>query len=344
MEEILQLLSKVPGLKESVGMDKAMSFVRLASRLKDEILLAQDSMHDPSLAPTDIPEHVRSFLGGATDMPDAFVSGCWEAFSETIWTYEEDGSSAGKDAKMFREFGLDHHLSARTLFPSTRTCTSPGCTNRTLLRAKDGLSKVVLFTLSDGACATYAGHLHCTNCGTNYYNNYSTRDGVRTYYSGVPDAIQVGAHQYVEREVLSLFIGLMLISWTSATNCARIYDTCLSKPENRPDHPDWPPERSFKLRMEHVWDGFLLLSLLEDYEERKAVLCVPNTGGQSDRFTEAIRERNERIRLCGQPEWSHHCDKCMRVWNEGDVMSEHRNQPPASQLTLFSLQRSYMSS
>jgi hypothetical protein len=43
-------------------------------------------------------------------MPDEFVSGCWSAFSETIWTYDNDGTSSGKDAQMFREFGLDHLL------------------------------------------------------------------------------------------------------------------------------------------------------------------------------------------------------------------------------------------
>ncbi|KAF7372143.1 hypothetical protein MVEN_00073200 [Mycena venus] len=322
MEEVYQFLSRVPGLKEAVGMDKAMAFVRFASRLKDEIILAQKSTYDPSQAPSELPEHVRSFLGGATDMPEDFVSGCWTAFSQTIWTYEKDGSSAGKDAKMFREFGLDHLLSARMLFPPAKTCTMPGCLNKKLLRDKDGLSKVVLFTLSDGACATYAGHLHCPDCRTTYHNNYSVHERVCTYYQGVPDAIQVGAHQYVEREVLSLFVGLMLISWTSATNAARVYDTCLSKPENRPDHPDWPPERSFKLRTKHVWDGFLILSLLEDCEERNAVLQVPNDGEQSACFKEAIRERNAHIRLCGQPEWSHYCDKCMRVWREGDDLKK----------------------
>ncbi|KAF8189583.1 hypothetical protein K438DRAFT_1551580, partial [Mycena galopus ATCC 62051] len=72
----------------SVGMDKAMSFVRMAARLKDEIIVAQPSSYDPSTAPSELPEHVRSFLSGATDMPDEFVAGCWLVFSQTIWTYE----------------------------------------------------------------------------------------------------------------------------------------------------------------------------------------------------------------------------------------------------------------
>jgi hypothetical protein len=59
-----------------------------------------------------------------------------------------------------------------------------------------------------------------TECKTTYNNNYSVRDGIHTYYAAIPGAIQVREPQFVEREVLSLFIGLMLISWTSATNAA----------------------------------------------------------------------------------------------------------------------------
>ncbi|KAJ7921546.1 hypothetical protein B0H13DRAFT_2415239, partial [Mycena leptocephala] len=289
MDEVHDFLRKIPGLAESISMEKAMAFVRLAARLKDEIILAQKSTYDPSNAPSDLPENVKSFLGCATDMPDEFVSGCWAAFSETIWDYNEDGTSAGKDAEMFREFGFDHLLSARTLFPPNKHCTTPGCLNRNLLKDKDGLRKVVLFTLNDGACATYSAHLYCSHCNTSYQNNYSVRDGIRTYYSGVPDAIQVGEHQFAEREVLSLFIGLMLISWTSATNAARVYDSYLSKPESRPTYKDWPPSHSFKLRTEHVWDGFLILSLLEDHEERTKILRVPHDGEQKTRFNDAIR-------------------------------------------------------
>ncbi|KAJ6564878.1 hypothetical protein DFH09DRAFT_1475350 [Mycena vulgaris] len=272
MDEVLQFLSKVPGLKEAIGMDKAMAFVRLAALLKDEIILAQKSSYDPSTAPNELPEHVRTFLGGATDMPDQFVTGCWAAFNQTIWAYEAVGSSSGKDAQMFRDFGLDHLLSARMLFPPSKTCTTPGCLNTSLLREKDGLAKVVLFTLSDGACATYAGHLHCRQCRTNYYNNYSVRDGIRTYYADVPAAIQVSQHHFIERE-----------------------------PETCPEHKDWPPERSFKMCTEHVWDGFLILSLLEDYEQRDRVLSVPDTGEQSVRFTEAMPENGRIIatNACG---------------------------------------------
>jgi hypothetical protein len=36
---------------------------------------------------------------------------------------------------------------------------------------------------------------------------------MRTYYRGVPDVVHVGDHQFIERKVLNLFVGLMLNSW-----------------------------------------------------------------------------------------------------------------------------------
>jgi len=50
-------------------------------------------------------------------------------------------------------------------------------------------------------------------CNTNYHHDYSVKNDVRTYYKGVPDVIEVGDHQFAEREVLNLFAGLMLVSW-----------------------------------------------------------------------------------------------------------------------------------
>ncbi|KAF8182762.1 hypothetical protein K438DRAFT_1767198 [Mycena galopus ATCC 62051] len=49
LDEVFQFLSQVLSLKESVGMDKTTSFVRMpAARLKDEIIVAQPSNSDPS--------------------------------------------------------------------------------------------------------------------------------------------------------------------------------------------------------------------------------------------------------------------------------------------------------
>ncbi|KAJ7351332.1 hypothetical protein DFH08DRAFT_957652 [Mycena albidolilacea] len=301
-----------------------MEFVRLAARLKDAILTAQPPSHDASQPPDEIPAGIRTFLGSAIDIPIEYIDGCWKAFGNLVWTYNENGKTTGTDAEAFKNFGLDHLLSAHMLFPPTRYCTSPRCSNRKMLRDKDGASKVVLYTLSDALKFPFGkSQRPPEGCHARYYPNYVVRDGIRTYYDKIPDAIQVGEHQYVDRTVLKLFLNLMLISWTSATNGARVYDTSLSQPESFPDHPDWM-ETSFKLRPEHVWDGVIILSLLEDHEARTATLQVPHTGDQRDRFTAAMEERNTRIQLCGQPEWGHCCNKFLRVWEtDGKIRKIH---------------------
>ncbi|KAF8867685.1 hypothetical protein BD779DRAFT_1408333, partial [Infundibulicybe gibba] len=172
------------------------------------------------------------------------------------------------------------------LFPPTSVCQNQVCPNyhQGLLRTKDKPRNVVLYTIT-GAHAAISVHLMCHQCSTNYHHNFSVHGGLRTYYGGVPDIIQIGEHQFVEQAVLNLFTGMMLVSWTSATNGARIYNTCLSHPENKPS--GWPFD--FKLRSEHVWDGFIILSLLEDFDRWDDILMVPHTGDQKDRFTFAMQ-------------------------------------------------------
>ncbi|KAF8217995.1 hypothetical protein K438DRAFT_1747239 [Mycena galopus ATCC 62051] len=163
--EIHAQLSKIPGLCESIGMEKAMQFVRIASRLKDSITVAQPPRHDATEPPELIPDEIHKFLAGATEMPADFVDGCWKAFRSLIWAYDENGKTKGADAEAFKKHGLDHLLSSRMLFPPTYYCTTPGCVNTGLLRDKDAASNVVLYTLSDGACPTFAHHLSCSGTG-----------------------------------------------------------------------------------------------------------------------------------------------------------------------------------
>jgi hypothetical protein len=106
----------------------------------------------------------------------------------------------------------------------------------------------------------------------------------------------------------------------SATNCARTFELA----QARRDPADFGGDGwqfGSTLTTENVWDGFVLLALLEDHSERHARLQLPHTGKQKDRFTEEMVKRNERIICEGQPEIAHYCDKCMRTYRTdgGDV-------------------------
>jgi hypothetical protein len=57
-------------------------------------------------------------------------------------------------------------------------------------------------------------------CNTSYHANYSVTGGVRNYYAGVPEVVQVGEHQYIERKVVEMFVNLMLISWYVCAWCS----------------------------------------------------------------------------------------------------------------------------
>ena len=50
-------------------------------------------------------------------------------------------------------------------------------------------------------------------CQTNYHHNFKVKDGVRTYYDGIPLIIQVGEHQFAEKRLIQLWITMMLVSW-----------------------------------------------------------------------------------------------------------------------------------
>ena len=105
---------------------------------------------------------------------------------------------------------------------------------------------------------------------------------------------------------------------TSATNAARIYNSWLSQNRNDTLIHGTTGTTSFtgsseselesdslkielpSLRPEHVWDGFTILSLLEDLESRapKAFLSVPHGGNQRSRFDRSTVNSIDPLEIC----------------------------------------------
>ena len=69
------------------------------------------------------------------------------------------------------------------------------------------------------------------------------------------------------------------------------------------------------LTTDHIWDAFIILTLLDLHERNSTQLRVPHIGNQKDRFTAAMEERNLYVIQYGQ---GHFCKKCMRTWDEPD--------------------------
>jgi hypothetical protein len=60
-------------------------------------------------------------------------------------------------------------------------------------------------------------------CQTNYHHNFQVKNGVRTYYDGIPSIIQVGEHQFAEKRLVQLWITLMLVSWQVSESNVILY-------------------------------------------------------------------------------------------------------------------------
>jgi hypothetical protein len=228
-------------------------------------------------------------------------------------------------------------LVPNSIYPLVHFCTMVGChrTGRGLALNKAEQRQAVLYTLDKGALPVWSVHLYCEGvdpivcyhglykcstslleCKVNYHHNfYVPHGGQRHYFSTTPDVIQVGDHQFVETKVINLWIGMMLMSWTSATNCARLYNSSLSSSQAFPSGWSFGSE----LKSDHVYNGFMILSLMEDATTRREQLVIPHAGLDKDRFKQAIQARNTRMRLYNQPEIRHYCKKCTRFLSRGEI-------------------------
>ncbi|KAF8229572.1 hypothetical protein L208DRAFT_1286352 [Tricholoma matsutake] len=294
MQEILALNQKHPEL----SLQQILWFITLALKMKNDIILAQPT-HIPSSDPPDIlPPSITLFLGNSCGISEICVTSCWEALRSTVW-YESDSFKDSSE-------NLD------TLYPPHHTCTNASCpwsqTGKLLKQVEQ--RQGVLYTFAQGAQPICSVHLYL--CNMKYHHNL---DGTCTYYDGaIPDAIQVGEHQFAEQQLIQMWITSMLLSWTSATNCTHQYNHTLAGSE---PPVGWP--FGFAVTTEQVWDGFIILALLEDCQQWSKVLEVPHTGAQKDRFTAALRWCNLRFHLHGQPESQHYCHKCLCIYKSKKV-------------------------
>ncbi|KAJ7226864.1 hypothetical protein GGX14DRAFT_627313 [Mycena pura] len=237
-----------------------LNFLRLAALLKRDIDLAQPASQDSRVAPAHLPESVSLFLSRATGLLLEDVPALWSVFKEEVWVIETDSERAQLEETTFRMYGWPLGITSLTVYPPTMVCTTADCPKSSVLKRAEQ-RQVVVYTLAHGARPAWSVHLACSHCRTNYHNNFSVHAGMRTYYPGVPDLIQVGEHQFAELKLVNMWISSMLLGWFSATNCAKLYDLALSD-RAKLETGGW--QFGLKLTPNHIWDGFVIKSLLDD--------------------------------------------------------------------------------
>jgi hypothetical protein len=134
----------------------------------------------------------------------------------------------------------------------------------------------------------------------------------RFYYDNPPDILQIADHQFMEHCLIDMWRTSTNIAWVSFANCAAVYLNTHKATKNDNIPESW--KFKGKLDGKNVAHAFILLALLEDHQQRNTILQVPHSGLQSECYKAAMRERNDWIRLYGQPELHHRCQKCVREY------------------------------
>ncbi|PBK95017.1 hypothetical protein ARMGADRAFT_1045269 [Armillaria gallica] len=156
----------------------------------------------------------------------------------------------------------------------------------------------ILFTMSHGPVPIWVIHFTCYGCKQIYHHNYYVKNSMRFYYDIIPDIIQIGDHQFVEKRLVESWRLSMNLAWVSASNLANIYTQTHCRNLELPS--DWTIGAI--LSHQHVYTGIICLSLWEDNDGRRSILSVPHTAGKT--MTAVIMDGN----CLGRPKCKHpHC-------------------------------------
>ncbi|KAJ7078210.1 hypothetical protein C8R44DRAFT_896024 [Mycena epipterygia] len=294
-------------------------YIELIGLLKPTPALAYiQPSHQPAAPPLTLPANVHEFLKASFDnVPDETAKLAWETFRDLAWSFkpmsEEQTANRIKHVKPFLTHGLEHNIGVYSVSPPTRVCLDPACRqplfgNPSVLRDRELVEpkayRITLLTLELGAMPGYATSCYCHNCHTRYYPNYYVHDKatMRTYYvqDNIPEFIHSAEHFYTSADLCELFANMMATAWcTSGTNCARIYNTSISKTSLEPFLPTiWP-------------------SLQMDVVDREDFLELAHDApSQAERLRPALEARNIRMAGTGQDEWNHICDLCCYIYKE----------------------------
>ncbi|KAJ7037282.1 hypothetical protein C8F04DRAFT_1257200 [Mycena alexandri] len=332
-QKICDTLKSHPEVADTFTHTDVVKYIELIGLLKPTPALTYlQPSYQISVPPPTLPGNVHEFLRASFQVDDETAKLAWEIFREIAWAFkpgpEEQRANRIKHVKLFLLYGVEQRIGVYSLCPPTRICLDPECRrplhsdpsvfrDRELVEPTD--YPVTLFTLDLGAVPGYSTSCYCRNCHTRYYPNYyvHAQATTRTYYlqDDIPEFIHSAEHFYTSADLCELFANMMATAWTSGTNCARIYNTSISKHVLEPLMPtDW---LSLQMDVDNVYNSFFLHALLLDHHERDAIFELEhNAPSQAERLRPALEARNIRMAGPGQEEWNHFCDLCCYIYQD----------------------------
>ncbi|EPQ54160.1 hypothetical protein GLOTRDRAFT_44279 [Gloeophyllum trabeum ATCC 11539] len=328
LSEISRILADSPELSNVLTYDDLTRFIDIVRWKREDIASVQPSFI--SGPPEYLPTAYHHFFAAAFSLGQDEVQLLWTKLRILAWGSEDDTQDGELESRakalipLFLKHALQYDIGFYNFRPPARVCTDSHCDRE--LRSMPGIFrprelteplsyKAVYFSKDLGPMPVWCTSLYCRHCNTRYYPNFYVHDKAttRTYYRGIPDVIQSAQHAFFSRDLCELFATLNVVSWTSATNCARIHNLMLSPMSYSLLMPeDWPVK--LPLDVDKVWDAFFLYSLLLDHDERHTCLELRHDApSQWERLRPAVRARNLAMAGPGQPEWNHACDLCCWV-------------------------------
>ncbi|KAJ7328303.1 hypothetical protein DFH08DRAFT_709808 [Mycena albidolilacea] len=223
---------------QGISFLQLMTFTRLLSPLKNDIILCQPITVSTTDPPAFLPPSIISFVSEATGVPSSAIPKCWALLKEEVWALPKPELS--NDEELFRTYGWKVGISncfllakaSISLFPPMQECRNAYCARINAIKKSD-CRQVVIYTLGSGVLPAWAVHLYCPDCNTSYRHNFSVQDGIRTYYGDTPTYIQIGEHQFSERRLVGLWVTSMLTAWVLAGSLLRLYNMALSQQQER---------------------------------------------------------------------------------------------------------------
>ena len=98
-------------IPDSLMLPQILSFVRLASALKNDIILVQPPSALPSSAPTSLPPAICNFLENALGITLEATLICWKSLKEEVWTYPTTEQEVFELEVAFRDHGWKKGIS-----------------------------------------------------------------------------------------------------------------------------------------------------------------------------------------------------------------------------------------
>ncbi|KAF8233107.1 hypothetical protein L208DRAFT_1422992 [Tricholoma matsutake] len=221
--------------------------------------------------PEQLSVNVHEFLKVSMEFDDDLTKLAWEALQEIAWDFDPDIEAC------VRHLEQESRVQLNILIHSVA---------------------VTVFMQDFGPIPGQSTSMYC-HCEHLFHSAMNASK--RTYYRGSFNFIQIATH---------LFTTMMAHAWTSATNCARIYNEGIGVHKLTPSLPD-AYSKSLKLDAEDVWNSLFLYWLLLDCQEQGTILELDHkAGSQAHRLEPALQACNLQILGTGQEEWSHACDAC----------------------------------